>query len=152
MSRCLELNKGRIRHLVSHVFANLHRRDDVFGTLQDQRRCASLCQVGSVVAPEGQSREMPGDLWVRSAETLAQRVRQFWTLGVTHDRGCHLTRPTEIVGLHGVDQPFDILFLEPSEIAFAVVQVASRRADKDQLSKEVSGVLPVSPDRSARLI
>ena len=85
-------------------------------------------------AKECRFRETARDLRVGGTKARLEFLGEVRAIRIFHDHGRQKTRPSQIIALHHVQQPLDIRALESTDVV-AVIDVARRRTDHDQLRK-----------------
>jgi hypothetical protein len=119
-----------VRQVPLQPVSHFTRHDQVVAALQDQGGDRRTGHVGADIGAEGHAREMLGDGGIVAAEAARQFLPQVRQVGRTHDRGRHLARPVEEIGLHQLQQAVDVVAVESADVV-AVVDVAGRGPDQD---------------------
>ena len=133
-------------HVLAHAPRARSRRRSTGGSSE---RVLHLRQVGAVVGEEGDAREVPGDLRVGAAEAVGQLLAELRAVRVAHDHRRHRARPAEVVAVERLEQPVDVLAAEAADVV-AVVDVAGRGADQDQLGEALRLLRSRRARRSSR--
>ena len=104
MARGLQLHQGRLRHEVTGVDADMRGRQQILGTLQDERVDFDFRQLSADIGTERDPGKVPGHRGVKAAEAAFKLIVEFRAAGIAHDHGGHGSGPHNIVRIQGCEQ------------------------------------------------